>query len=124
MADPKAVVIELSEKERRVLSKIVRRETSAQRLVRRAQIILKAGEGKTNTEIRKEEGITRNRVAHWRGVWVTESEKLKVSEEEGIRERELERKIETILRDKSRPGAPGKFSAETVYPTTLLSASA
>lgn len=84
------------------MNKMVRRQTSPQRLVRRAKIILKAARGETNTEIGKGVGMTRNKVAHWRGVWLRERERLKAAEEAGIKEKELERKIERVLNDEAR----------------------
>lgn len=63
---PKAKPIELSGKERRSLRQLVRAGKTPQRLVLRASIVLESGRGRSNGEIAKKLGVTRNTVCKWR----------------------------------------------------------
>ena len=61
-----APTIELSEKDRNNLVKVVGSGLSAQRLVERCQIVLLADEGRSNEEIAEVLHLSRRRVGHWR----------------------------------------------------------
>jgi transposase len=61
-----AVVIELSDDERRELEAWARRRTSAQALAQRSRIVLLAAEGLNNTEIAQRLGVHRPMVRKWR----------------------------------------------------------
>jgi DNA-binding NarL/FixJ family response regulator len=67
---PTPVVIELTSSQEDVIQKIVRTQTNHQHLVRRAKIILKASEGKSNSQISTELDINRETVRIWRGRWI------------------------------------------------------
>lgn len=54
MPGPKPVPIELSDKVRQDLEKLVGRHTTGQQKAQRARIILKAAEGKNNADIARE----------------------------------------------------------------------
>ncbi len=62
-----AVVIELSDSERKTLRCWSRSRTAPARLVSRAKIVLLAADGKGNTAIAAELGLDRTVVARWRG---------------------------------------------------------
>ena len=59
---PAASVISLTSNQEEILSKIIRTQTNPQNLVRRAKIIIKAGEGKSNLAIAQELQIDRGTV--------------------------------------------------------------
>ena len=48
VAGPQPTVIELSDRQQRILQQLLRRQTSTQRLVRRVNIILAAADGSNN----------------------------------------------------------------------------
>lgn len=91
-------MLEVSEEERVELGAIVRKRTSAQQHVVRAQIILRASEGVGVRETMRRLQITRRTVQIWRRRWRDSS-----------RESVLER-----LSDRPRSGAPAKYTPEQV----------
>ena len=101
MAGRKAKTIALSERERETLGKLVARHTTGQQKAQRARIILKAAEGKTNTEIAKELKISVDMVALWRERWLA----LVDIEWDDL-------SVEERLEDLPRPGAPCGLSAD------------
>lgn len=107
---PRSVV--LSDKQQELLKRLCRRQTSPQRLVRRAKTILLAAEGLSNEAIAKELGISRNSVSLWRGRWDAQTEGLQEAEAAGDSDRTLRKRIQSMLQDAPRPGAPSDFSAE------------
>lgn len=70
MPTPKAVAIVLSEKQQQVLEQIVRRTMNPYRLVRRAQLVLAAAGGMSNSQISQQWGLERGQVRLWRQRWV------------------------------------------------------
>lgn len=113
MADARVKPIRLSQRQRAILERIIRRPSSPQGLVKRAKVILGFGEGKTNTAIEPEVGLSRERIGYWRRHWIAESERM-----EGVEEVEDNKKLEAVvgkvLSDGPRSGAPVKFRAEQV----------
>lgn len=67
-----AVNVELTDAERRILTKWSRGRMTAARLVQRAQIILLAADGKTNSEIAQALKIARGTVGTWRQRFVVD----------------------------------------------------
>lgn len=61
-----AVAIVLEADERELLERLSRSRSTPVRLAERSKIVLLAAEGKTNGEIAKELGITRQKVGRWR----------------------------------------------------------
>ena len=114
MPNPIAVSIVLRPSEQKVLEKIVRSHTSEQRLVRRAQIVLKANEGQSNVAIAQALGVNRETVIRWRQRWCEEAEGLQEKENKEEEQVNISEHIQAILMDKPRPGAPVTFSAEQV----------
>ena len=68
----KACPIVLSPDERAQLERIVRARTSSQQQARRAQIVLRAAEGASNTAIAAALGLARHTVQHWRDRFATQ----------------------------------------------------
>jgi transposase len=103
MPGPKPEPIELKDKVRRDLEKLVARYTTGQQKAQRARIILKAAEGKNNAEIARELNQSIDMVRLWRRRW-----------------RELaplgwdDLSAEERLADLPRPGAPSRLSADQV----------
>jgi putative transposase len=93
--------IEVSERVRETLEKLVARHTTGQQTAQRARIILKAAEGKTNTAIAKELTISIDMVALWRERWLALAAV-------GLDDLSVEERLE----DLPRPGAPSGLSAD------------
>ncbi|NIS83484.1 MAG: helix-turn-helix domain-containing protein [Anaerolineales bacterium] len=114
MPGPQASSIELTCKQREILERLVRRETSPQRLVRRCKIVLEAAKGVNNQQIGRGLNIQRGTVRTWRERWVDAAPGLLVAEGEGIDDKTLTELMEQVLADEPRPGAPGVFEAEQI----------
>lgn len=103
MPGPKPEPIELSDKVRRELEKLVARHTTGQQKAQRARIILKAAEGKNNAEIARELNQSIDMVRLWRRRW---------HELEPIGYEDLS--AAERLEDLPRPGAPARLTADQV----------
>jgi transposase len=103
MPGPKPEPIELGDKGRRDLEKLVARHRTSQQKAQRARIILKAAEGKNNAEIAREVEQSIDMVRLWRRRWL---------ELEAIGWEDLS--VEERLNDLPRPGAPSHLSADQV----------
>jgi putative transposase len=108
---PEPPRILLTEKQRAILREIVRRRTSPQGETVRAEIILKADEGKRNKHIAQALHITRRTVRIWRTRWTNAAEILRKIESEGD-DKQLKSSIQSALTDNARSGCPPKFSAD------------
>jgi putative transposase len=103
MPGRKPAKLELNEKIRQELEKLVARHTTGQQKAQRARIILKAAEGKNHIEIARELKISVDMAALWRERWLVL---------EGIGWDDLS--VEERLEDLPRPGAPSRLSADQV----------
>ncbi|MBE0580899.1 helix-turn-helix domain-containing protein [Devosia sp.] len=101
MPGRKPAKIELSEKVRQELERLVARRTTGQQKAQRARIILKAAGGKNHAEIAKELKVSVDMAALWRGRWLA-------LEEIGLDDLSVEERLE----DLPRPGAPSRLSAD------------
>jgi transposase len=101
MPGPKPAPIELSDKVRQDLEKLVARHTTGQQKAQRARIILKAAEGKNNAEIARELNQSIDMVRLWRRRW---------HELEPLDGDDLS--TEERLDDLPRPGAPARLTAD------------
>jgi putative transposase len=109
---PRPAPIELTEMQRAALERLIRRDTSPQRLVRRARLILAMAEGANNTEVARRLGHTGKVPPVWRRRWRAAAPALAHAEAEGAKA--VEKAIAALLADRPRPGAPDTFSAEQV----------
>jgi transposase len=101
MPGPKPIPIELSDKVRQDLEKLVGRHTTGQQKAQRARIILKAAEGKNNADIARELNQSIDMVRLWRRRW---------HELEPLDWGDLS--AEERLDDLPRPGAPARLTAD------------
>ena len=104
--------IELSERQREVLERIVRRRTESQRVAQRARIVVLAADGQSNRAISREVGLERHQVGVWRNRWLEDCDRLVAAESES--ESDFEELLRDALRDEPRSGCPPKFTAEQV----------
>ena len=103
MPGRKPAKVELSEKVRQELEKLVARHTTEQQKAQRARIILKAAEGKNHAEIARELKISIDMATLWRERWLGLSEV-------GLDDLSVEERLE----DLPRSGAPSRLSADQV----------
>jgi len=101
MPGRKPAKVELSEKVRQALEKLVARHTTGQQKAQRTRIILKAADGQNHTEIARELNISIDMAALWRARWLALA---------AIGVADLS--VEARLEDLPRPGAPSGLSAD------------
>ena len=99
--------------QRRILERIVRRQTSPQQQVRRAKIVLVAADGANNEQTGQRVGVAEDTARTWRARWAAAGEALLAADAEGGEEA-LERVVLGVLADEPRPGAPATFSPEQI----------
>lgn len=114
MANPRPEKIELTEREREILERIVRRQKTAQSIARRARAILDMGAGNNNTEVEQAIGMSRQRIGYWRKNWLAESPRLATAQAGEVTEKELEAMIIKVLSDEARAGTPATFTAQQI----------
>ena len=102
------------------LERLIRRHRCPQSLVRRAQIVLFADDGHSNTQIVQRLGVVPNTVTLWRSRWQAALPRLEAIEAEGD-EKGLSQAIEAILADAPRPGTPSTFTPEQVVQIVAVS---
>ncbi len=120
MSTPQAEKIILSHRQRTLLKQIVRRTTNPYRLVRRAQLILLAAAGVSNTQLNRELQLERGQVRLWRERWLAATSQLATVEAQNSSDRELMALIMRVLSDRSRPGTTNYFSTEQVVQIVAL----
>lgn len=106
--------LHISEQQKSILQRIIRRATSPQSLVLRAQIV-QAGTkyGRRDTQIGQDLKCHAQTVRTWRHRWLNAWESLWEVEAVAT-ESDLETAIIDVLSDQPRPGTPAKFTAEEV----------
>ncbi len=112
MPGPKPLQVTLNDTQRDFLEHLVRRQTSPQRLVRRAKTILHAAAGMSNEQIAGQLDTSRNTVSLWRQRWWANAETLNVAQAAGDGDPALRQRMVSMLGDAPRPGTPSDFSAE------------
>src|SRR5260370_12037956 len=111
MPSPQAKPLHTSSLQQELLQRMVQRATSAQRLVKRAQIILEGLKGTSNSSIAQHLPIDYETVRRGRDRWHPADSRRPPIEETGSRTL-LSQAIEVLLTDEQRPGAPATFSFE------------
>jgi len=113
MPIPKATPIVLSQLERDCLESGRRCTSKPYRLVQRAQLILLAADGQSNTAIESQLQLGRRSVREWRNRWYDLSQQWSCDQEvETVKQ--LLPSIEAALSARPRPGSPSKFSVEQI----------
>lgn len=108
-----AAKIDLSVKQRLIIERLARSKTESQRLVERAQIVLRSANGELCVAQAGALGIDSQRVRRWRKRFARSREVL-TSTEAADDKGDLERKIREVLMDEYRSGTPPKFTPEQV----------
>ena len=120
MPNPQAIAIAISSRQKNILEQITRRTTNPYRLVRRAQLILLAGEGVNNSKISQQLQLQRNQVRLWRQRWQLAKESLRKMEVEGSSDTALKERIIKVLSDEFRRGSQPKFTVEQIVQIVAL----
>jgi transposase len=116
---PKPKLIQLTERQRKILEQIVRRSKSAQCLVTRSTIILKANEGLNNQYIADDMGLHVQTPRKWRNRWAEAADQLGEIESD-LDDKALMTRIKGILDDAPRSGVPPTFTAEQICQIVAL----
>ena len=101
MPGPKAIAIKLSVEEKEALEKLVKGHKTGQQIALRARIVLAADQGKSNSHIVRELGLSMNTVRLWRSRWL-------LFQPVPLTELSTQERLE----DAPRPGAPGRITAD------------
>ena len=110
---PKPKMIQLTERQRNILEQIVRRSKSAQCLVTRSTIVLKADEGLNNQYIADDMGSHVQTPRKWRDRWAVAADQLGEIESD-LDDKALLIHIKEILDDAPRSGVPPTFTPEQI----------
>jgi transposase len=110
----KAVEVTLSDRQRQVLERLRRSQKKPAVLVERCRMILAADDGLSNAETGRALEVDRQRVRRWRGRWAEAAPELAECERLGADEEDLNARIQRILSDKPRSGAPPTFEPEQI----------
>ena len=101
MRGPKPPAVNLTDKERQALERLVRRHSTPQQWVLRGRIVLAAADGKNNAQIARDFGITVDTARQWRDRWLAlqpiSLDDLTIAER---------------LEDLPRPGTPARITAD------------
>ena len=103
MPGPRAVAVNLTDEEKAGLRQLIRRHNVGQQIAKRARIVLAAGEGKSNSQIMREQKLSIDMVRQWRQRWV-DLQPLALSD------LSLEERLEEL----PRPGKPARITADQV----------
>lgn len=119
MARPVSPPITISDRHRRLLERLVRRQKTEQRILRRVRIILGCSRaGVSRLQLAEELGTSQPTVDLWRGRWLAEVPILEAAADET--DNELLARIKALLEDEQRPGAPPKFTEEDIVQIVAL----
>ena len=106
--------VQLTARQRACLEQIARRQTSPQRLVRRAKIILALETGANQCHVTRQMHLNRGTVCAWHKRWLALAPKLEQIEADGGSDKALTTMIVEVLTDHPRPGPPATFTAEQI----------
>jgi putative transposase len=106
--------VQLTARQRACLEQIARRQTSPQRLVRRAKILLALETGATHCHVMRQMHLNRGTVQLWCRRWCALASKLEQIEADGSSDKGLTTVIVEALTDSPRSGTPATFTAEQI----------
>ena len=115
--------MDLTERQRNCLEKMVSRQKSEKRLVIRASIILAAADGMENCQIAQQLRVDEKTVRTWRNRWAAMKDRLLKREAEISEEKSFAREITALLMDLPRPGTPATFTPEQIVHLVAISLS-
>lgn len=104
----------LSERQRDVLTQIVRRHDSPQQLARRAKVVLLAAEKQNDEQIAPQVALCVKTVRCWRTRWNHQAEKTAAVEIDGNEKALREWIAGTVLADDPYNGKRGKYTPEQI----------
>ena len=110
----------LTARQRSIVERMARSRTEAQRLVERAQIVLRSASEELCVDQAQALGIDAQRVRRWRKRFAEAQDVLSRVEAESKDEAELEAKIRAVLSDEYRCGTPPTFTPEQVCTIVAL----
>ena len=106
--------VQRTARQRDCLEQIARRQTSPQRLVRRAKILLTLETGANQCQVMRQLHLNRGTVQTWRQRWLALAPKLVQMEIDGGSDKALTAMIRAALTDHPRSGTPATFTAEQI----------
>ena len=106
--------VQMTARQRAGLEQIARRQTSPQRLVRRAKMLLALETGATECQVARQMYLNRGTVRMWPQRWFALAPKLEQSEADGGSDKVLRTMLVEALTDHPRPGTPATFTAEQI----------
>ena len=106
--------VQLTARQRACLEQIVRRQTSPQRLVRRAKILLALETGANQCHVMRQLHLNRGTVQTWRQRWRALAPQLEQVEVDGGSDKALTALLMAALTDHPRSGTPATFTAEQI----------
>ena len=126
MSGPAPIPIAVSPRQRAILERVVRRQTSPQRAVWRAKIVLAAASDPQdkNQQIARRLHLARETVRCWRQRWANAQVALAAGEAASPDDQDLTDRVLALLTDEPRPGAPGVFTPEQIVQIVALACEA
>ena len=106
--------VQLSARQRACWEQIARRQTSPQRLGRRAKILLALETGATQCHVMRQMHLNRGTVQMWCRRWCACAAKLEHMEADGSSDKALTPVIVEAFTDSPRAGTPAIFTAEQI----------
>src|SRR5207244_3698814 len=106
--------VQLTARQRACLEQIARRQTSPQRLVRRAKILLALETGATQCHVMRQMHLNRGTVQVWCRRWCALAPKLAQMEADEGSDKALTTVIVEALTDHPRAGTPATFTPEQI----------
>ena len=106
--------VQWTTRQRTCLEQIIRRQTSPQRLVRRAKILLALETGANECHVMRQMHLNRGTVQMWCRRWCALASKLEHMEADEGSDKTLCTMIVAALTDHPRPGTPATFTAEQI----------
>lgn len=111
MPIPKALSIELSSRQRRVLKRLCQaRSKTPKRLWDRCQIVLGAAEGRSNAELSRQLGLRHQTVREWRTRFAQGLQALHNAEQAGANDADYTKLLIKTLSDQPKSGRPPTFT--------------
>ena len=114
MTPPVSPTVQLTIRQRTCLEQILRRQTSPQRLVRRAKMLLALETGAHACHVLRQMHLNRETVRVWRRRWLALAPTLEQLEADEGSDKALCAMIVEALTDHPRPGTPATLTAEEI----------